>query len=49
MKNTDFIKDIGGNVILSNEGRIYKGFNKVNHNSILVRYGQKKGEMEIIK
>lgn len=27
MKNTDFIKNIGGDVVLSNEGRIYKGFN----------------------
>lgn len=27
MKNTDFIKYIGGNMVLSNEGRIYKGFN----------------------
>ena len=27
MKNTDFIKDIGGDVVLSNKGRIYKGFN----------------------
>lgn len=27
MKNTDFIKDINGDVVLSDEGRIYKIFN----------------------
>lgn len=27
MKNTDFIKDIDGDVVLSDEGRIYKIFN----------------------
>lgn len=39
MKNTDFIKDIDGNVVLSNEVRIYNGF----HSQSVIMAGYKDG------